>query len=645
MLTQRPIRNVKITFAIRACLLAAVLCIALCSCGTGKAAGGEAVSTANGTEGLYELPETEGTERVQVSEPSEAGNPSGSETDSDTDSETGIRKPGVAGSLGNSGDSGSNGGSGDSGSAAGSGSNGSSGSSGNAAGSGSNGGSGDSGNAAGSGSNGGSGGSGNAAGSGSNGSSGNSGSGIASGGYYGALQVTGGRLTDANGSPVQLKGVSTHGLAWFPDYVNEDAVAFMHEQWGINVFRLAMYTAESGGYCVSDKNQKQKLEELIDTGVKAAAANQMYIIIDWHILSDGNPNTYKEQAKSFFSAMSDRYSAYDNVIYEICNEPNGGTGWNEVKSYALEVIPVIRANDEDAVIIVGTPTWSQDIDKAQEDPITGYGNIMYAFHFYAATHKDNLRNRVQSAVSAGFPVFVSEFSICDASGNGGIDSAQAELWMDMINSNGLSCVEWSLCNKNETSALLRSSCNKTAGWTQEDLSESGKWMIEHIGNGRFSAPEQITGQGGGGSAGGSSSGEDASNSSDSSGNAAEGAASENPSAQLPAPYTDASGAALTAGNAWESESRYCTQYEAALTNSSGKTSASWTLVITFDREIVLQNGWCGNYSVSGNVLTVTSMDYNGAAEPGGTVGNVGFIVESEGICNVSSAVVTWNPQM
>lgn len=114
--------------------------------------------------------------------------------------------------------------------------------------------------------------------------------------------------------------------------------------------------------------------------------------------------------------MSSLYKDYDNVIYEICNEPNGGTTWADVKSYAEEVIPIIRKNTKDALIIVGTPTWSQDVDIAAEDPVTGYDNIMYAVHFYAATHTDNIRNKVTTALSKGLPIFVSEFSICDASG-------------------------------------------------------------------------------------------------------------------------------------------------------------------------------------------------------------------------------------
>ena len=291
---------------------------------------------------------------------------------------------------------------------------------------------------------------------------------------HGKLSVSGVNLVDASGNKYQLKGVSTHGIAWFPEYVNEDAFRTIRDDWGANVIRIAMYSGENNGYCTG--GDKEQLKALVDKGVQAATNLGMYVIIDWHVLGDLNPQVYKEEAKKFFEEMSAKYKNYGNVIYEICNEPNGGTPWSDVKSYAEEVIPIIKANCPDAVIIVGTPNWAQDVDTAASDPVTGYSNIMYALHFYAATHTDWLRNKASTALSSGIPLFVSEFSICDASGNGAIDYNQAQAWLDFVNSNNISYVSWSLSNKNETSALISSSCTKTSGWTDSDLSEAGKWL-------------------------------------------------------------------------------------------------------------------------------------------------------------------------
>lgn len=295
---------------------------------------------------------------------------------------------------------------------------------------------------------------------------------------HGKLSINGTDIVDSKGEKYQLKGVSTHGLAWFPEYVNKDAFKTLRDDWGANLIRLAMYTGESGGYC--QDGDKDKLKSLIDKGVDAATELGMYVIIDWHILSDSNPLTNEDEAIVFFDEMSSKYSEYDNVLYEICNEPNGGTQWSDIKEYAEAVIPVIRANDKDAIIIVGTPTWSQDVEVAASDPIEGEKNIAYTTHYYAATHKENIRNKVKEAHDKGLCVFISEFSICDASGNGGIDYDSADDWSDLIDEYNLSYAGWSLCNKNETSALIASDCDKTSGWSDDELSEAGIWLKNRI---------------------------------------------------------------------------------------------------------------------------------------------------------------------
>lgn len=297
---------------------------------------------------------------------------------------------------------------------------------------------------------------------------------------HGKLSVKETDIVDMNGDKYQLKGVSTHGITWFPDYVNKEAFETLRDDWGANLIRLAMYTdtGDSYGYCSG--GDKDEILALVDKGVSAATELGMYVIVDWHILSDSDPNNHIDDAKEFFDKVSKKYAAQENVIYEICNEPNGGTQWSSVKSYAGTIIPVIRANDKDALIIVGTPNWSQDVDIASQDPITGYDNIMYAVHFYAATHKDDLRNKVKTALDNGLPVFVSEFSLCDASGNGGIDYDSSDEWFKLINENNLSYSSWSLCNKNETSALIKSDSTATGSLSDGDLSDTGKYVRDRI---------------------------------------------------------------------------------------------------------------------------------------------------------------------
>lgn len=287
---------------------------------------------------------------------------------------------------------------------------------------------------------------------------------------YGKLSVSGTNIVGADGKPVVLQGVSTHGIGWFPQYVNKDGFQSLRDNMNVDLIRLALYSSEGEAYST---NLHTKVKE----GVQYATELGMYAIIDWHILSNGNPNTDKAKAVTFFTEMAQAYAQSNNVIYEICNEPNGDVQWErDIKPYAEELISVIRKYDNDAIIIVGTPTWSQDVDVVAQSPITGQENIMYALHFYAATHTDSIRNKLTTALASGLPVIVSEFGICDASGNGSINEDEAQKWLSLLRDKKVSYVAWNLSNKNESSALISSGCTKTSGWSDEDLSQSGKWI-------------------------------------------------------------------------------------------------------------------------------------------------------------------------
>lgn len=294
---------------------------------------------------------------------------------------------------------------------------------------------------------------------------------------HGVLHVEGGDLTDCNGDPFQLYGMSTHGIAWFPQYISRETFRTLRDDWNTNCIRLAMYTEESGGYCSG--GDREELKALVKKGVAYATELGMYVIIDWHVLSDRDPKVHLDEALEFFEEMSSAFQGYGNVLYEICNEPNTSATWDSVKEYANQVIPVIRKNASDAVIIVGTPTWSQDIDQAASSPLE-FDNILYALHFYAGTHKDELRSRLETCAENGLPVFVSEFGMCDASGNGANDFDSTEKWLSLIEKYNLSFCCWNLANKDESSSVFQKSSLKTSGWTDEDLNESGKWIREYF---------------------------------------------------------------------------------------------------------------------------------------------------------------------
>ena len=441
-------------------------------------------------------------------------------------------------------------------------------------------------------------------------------------GYYGRLHVEGTYLADKDDKLVQLRGVSTHGLGWFPQYVNEAAIRQFNEEWGCNVFRLAMYTAEGAGYCTNGDDQKKKLKDLVHKGVQAAIDEDMYVIIDWHILQDQDPNKYKDEAKKFFEEMAKTYKDDPHVIYEICNEPNGGTTWSMIKKYALEVIPVIRKYAPNAIIIVGTPTWSQDVDIAAKDPFTEYDNIMYALHFYAATHTDSLRNKCKTAVKMGLPIFVTEYGICEASGNGAINEKQANLWMEMLDGYGISHVMWNLANKNESSSMIAAGCNKVNGFTEKDLSASGKWfvnMLQKAGVGIGSALSGTTeaGQGDGSVSSGDSSG----------GNQQQAVTLEDVEKIL----TAGDELSYYVSNSWYKDGGVGVQLSLSVKNDTDKAISGWErkLTVKSGTTVEVEQFWNCEVSVKGNVITVTPADYNKNIVAGGSLGDIGVILNIE----------------
>ncbi len=293
----------------------------------------------------------------------------------------------------------------------------------------------------------------------------------------GQLKVIGTKLCNAFDEPIVLRGISTHGIAWFPEFSTKSFMQTLRDEWGANVFRIAMYSYEGNdSYVNNPKWNKTKVCNLIDAAIEL----DMYVIVDWHILADGNPQTYQKQAAEFFTYIASIYPEVPNILYEICNEPNGGTSWSgNIKPYANKIIPKIRKYSPDAVILVGSPTWSQDVDVAAADPLS-FDNIMYSLHFYAGTHKENLRNKADTALEKGLALFATEWGTTDASGNGAVDKTSSDEWLAYLEKNQISWCNWSLCNKSESSALLLPSAPKDGTMPDSFLSESGKYVKEKM---------------------------------------------------------------------------------------------------------------------------------------------------------------------
>lgn len=291
---------------------------------------------------------------------------------------------------------------------------------------------------------------------------------------HGALHLEGTILTDEYGSPFLLHGISTHGVQWFDKYVNVDCFKTLKDEWGANVIRLALYTDENSGYA----ENKTSLHELVEEGIEIASNLGLYVIVDWHILSDGNPNIHLTEAEHFFDYFSTKYQNYPNVLFEICNEPNGNdVKWDEqIKPYAEQIISIIRQHSPKSLIIVGTPNWCQNLLSIARNPLKDNA-VLYAYHFYANSHTTVAREHLNTAVTVHkLPVFVSEFGTCDATGTGTINTEQSDLWLDLLDSLQVSWVNWSLCDKAETSALLNPNANIKGSWSDYELTQSGLYI-------------------------------------------------------------------------------------------------------------------------------------------------------------------------
>lgn len=307
---------------------------------------------------------------------------------------------------------------------------------------------------------------------------------------HGRLAVDGNQLEDAQGNAVQLRGVGSYGLQWKPRFMNATALSYIADAWGVSVTRAAMYVDE-GGFKTLGKTMVERVEDTI----AAAAAAGIYVLVDWHILTPGDPQVHADDAEEFFDYMSAKYGANPHVIFEIANEPNRVTWTEKVKPYSLRIIPAIRRNAPDSIIVVGTPVWSQLYSGSSDpdalgpvtDPITTYTldgtehgatNLMYTAHFYAGTHGQSLRDQITAARTAGLAVFVTEWGTTNATGGGSIYDTETRTWISFLNAAGVSWCNWHLSDQNEGSAMLVPGASTTGPWDAAALTPSGELVVE-----------------------------------------------------------------------------------------------------------------------------------------------------------------------
>ena len=288
---------------------------------------------------------------------------------------------------------------------------------------------------------------------------------------HGQLKVEGTKLVDAKGKPIALHGMSFGWHNLWPRFYNAGAVKTLISDWHCTVVRAAMgVELNDSGYVKNPASSVAKIKAVVDGAIK----DGIYVIIDFH-----SHNIKLDEAKTFFREMATAYGKYPNVIYELFNEPDYET-WPEVKVYSEELIKIIRSIDAKNIILVGCPKWDQEVQLPAADPIKGYSNLMYTMHFYAGTHKQWLRDRCDAAMNSGLPLFISECAGMEASGDGPIDYAEWNKFVQWMDDRKLSWVAWSVSDKKETCSILNPSAASTGNWNKEDVKEWGTLTKEAL---------------------------------------------------------------------------------------------------------------------------------------------------------------------
>lgn len=294
---------------------------------------------------------------------------------------------------------------------------------------------------------------------------------------HGVLRVDGLNLVNEAGEPVQLRGVSSMWLNWDSRGFGTslDGLKWMRDNWNVSLMRAAMGVEEDGGYLFDRATMTKKVRRIIQNSIDLG----IYVLVDWH---DHNAHLHPDEAIEFFETITAEFGEYPNLIYEPFNEPTKVSWSEDLKPYHEKVLPAIRKNAPDSVVILGTPQWSQLVDEAALDPVDAE-NIMYTLHFYSCTHTDWLREGADKALSLGAPLFVTEWGATAA--DGGVQmkevcSDEGMLWHDWMNEHSISWAAWKLDSCSDTSCFFSTNVSTGGGWSDAVLSGHGPFVVERL---------------------------------------------------------------------------------------------------------------------------------------------------------------------
>jgi endoglucanase len=286
---------------------------------------------------------------------------------------------------------------------------------------------------------------------------------------HGKLRVVGRSVVDETNSIVILRGVSLFWSQWQPQFFNLKALRWLRDDWRVHVVRIPL-GVRPNGYIRHPSREILTICQAIDACVELG----LYVVVDWH-----THDLECLKARSFFSSIAREYGALPNLIYELWNEPTDQYSWQEIKTYHETVLLELRSLGVTNMAVVGTPNWSRDVHIAAVNPLCDT-NVAYALHFYAATHRQPLRERAMIARRFDLPLFVTEWGTCSANGDGNIDLPEVRRWWRFLERNQISYISWSISDRSEGSAALKSGALPTGEWRRSALTKSGRLVRNHI---------------------------------------------------------------------------------------------------------------------------------------------------------------------
>lgn len=181
-------------------------------------------------------------------------------------------------------------------------------------------------------------------------------------------------------------------------------------------------------------------------------------------------------------------------------------------------------------------------------------------------------------------MFVSEFGITEASGNGTLDEQSGQAWIDLLDQDRISRVAWAISDKEEASSIFKPGTDPDSP-SLSDLTEWGQ-RLRQVYTGKDTDDEK-----------------DSQDDADSGQKTADVKSGDN-----------GLKATLKQSNTWNSDGMTFTQFDLPLTSRSDQPVTGWSEALQFTKDVTIDQSWNGDISASGSSVTVKAGKYHPCVE-------------------------------